>query len=33
MDKFNNKVNQMRLDIDEISKEIQELRKVIIYYI
>ncbi len=33
MDNFDTKVNQMRLDIDEISKEIQELRKVIIYYI
>lgn len=33
MDNFDTKVNQMRLDIDEISKEIQELRKVINYYI
>ena len=30
---FDSKVNQMRLDIDEINKEIEELQKVIYNYI
>ena len=33
MDHFDSKVNQMRLDIDEINKEIEELQKVIYNYI
>ena len=33
MDHFDSKVNQMKLDIDEINKEIEELRKVINNYI
>jgi predicted transcriptional regulator len=29
MDDFDSKVNQMRLDIEEINKEIEEIQKVI----
>ena len=29
MDDFDSKVNQMRLDIEEINKEIEEIKKVI----
>ena len=33
MDNFDTKVNRMKLDIDEINKEIEELRKVINIYL
>lgn len=31
MDHFDSKVNQMKLDIDKINKEIKEIQKVINY--
>ena len=33
MDYFDSKVNQMKLDIDQINKEIKEIQKVIINYV